>query len=100
MEPNIDITFFRQEMQRNWRKEFPNDRFFDFFLDGPRLFGVRVWNNRNETENIELRNATKYEILVEDTYRKFTNLLMHSNGEDCREAKYTDKKAIYTSRKG
>lgn len=68
-------------MYAEWKREFRGNDYFNIFLDKNYLFGVKYWSNRGDREEIELRHATKYEILIEDTYRKFVALLMQRDNE-------------------
>lgn len=79
MQKTFDLEILREEIRENWQQEFGGKDYFDIFLDGKYVFGVRYWSNKGDTENIELRHATKYEISIEDIYRKLAALLMQYN---------------------
>lgn len=70
----VNLTKLRDEIQKDWSKIFGLD-YFAFFIKDGRVFGTKFWSNRGDTENVELKVASKYEITIESCYLQIYKLL-------------------------
>lgn len=71
---NINLSELNGEINKGWKREF-GDRYKSFFLDKGHVIGVKQISNRGDYENVTLRIASKYEIIIKDSYLRVFSLL-------------------------